>query len=51
MGALDIVLLILLGAAVCGVVARAIWRKVRHKGGCCDCSGCKDCPHNCSGKR
>ena len=40
MGPVDIAVIVVVGLAVIGVAAYLIYRKVKHKGGCCDCSSC-----------
>ena len=52
MSGVDIAVIVIVSVAVLGVAAYLIYRKVRHKGGCCDC-GSKTCPHcdKCSSKK
>lgn len=46
MGPVDIAVIVIVGVAVLGVAAYLIYRKVKGKGGCCDCSSCGgSCPH------
>lgn len=45
MGTVDIIVLCIVGAAAVGIAAYLIYRKVKHKGGCCDCGSCSSCPH------
>lgn len=48
-GAFDIVAIVLISAAVLGVIGRIIYKKVTHKGGgCCDC--CDGCCAHCRTK-
>ena len=42
MGACDIIVTVVLSVAVVGVIGWLIYKKVKHKGGCCDC-GCSSC--------
>lgn len=42
MGAFDIAVIVVISVAVVAVVASLIYKKIRHKGGACDC-GCSDC--------
>ena len=42
MGVCDIIVLILISAAVAGVTGYMIYRKIKHRGGCCNC-GCDGC--------
>ena len=50
MGAFDILVIVLVSAAVLAVIGTVIYRKIKHKGsscgcgcsGCTMCSGCKD---------
>ena len=46
----DIIVLIVISVAVVGVIGWLIYRKVKGKGGCCDC-GCNNCPACDKGKR
>ena len=50
MGACDIIVLVVISAAVVGVLGYLIYRKVKHKGGCCDC-GCSGCTACDKGKK
>ena len=45
MGAFDIAIIVVISLAVVGVIGWLIYRKVKGKGGCCDCgcSGCTAC--------
>lgn len=45
MGPFDIAIVVIISVAVVGVIGWLIYRKVKHKGGCCDCgcSGCTAC--------
>ncbi len=51
MGPFDIAVIVLVCAAFAGVCGWLIYRKVKHKGGCCGCDcGCgsfcgESCPH------
>lgn len=45
MGVVDIVVICAVGAALAGAIAYLIYRKVKHKGGCCDCQSCSGCTH------
>ncbi len=51
MGPFDIVVVVVISVAVIGVIAGIIYRKVKHKGGCCgcDCGTCNGCSH-CNGE-
>ena len=40
MSGTEIAILIVVCVAFAGAVAAIIYGKVKHKGGCCDCSGC-----------
>lgn len=41
----DIVISLLIFAAVAGVIGRGIYNRIRHKGGSCSCGGCcSGCP-------
>lgn len=40
MGAVDIAVIVIVSVAVVGVAAYLIYRKIKHKSGCCDCSSC-----------
>ena len=46
MGAVEIAIVTVVGVAFLAAVGVIIYRKVKHKGGCCDC-GCSSCP-SCS---
>lgn len=52
MGPFDIVVLVLIIAAFAAVVGTQIYKKIKHKGGGCDC-GCGSCPHcaDCGSKK
>ena len=52
MSGIDIAVIVIVSVAVLAVAAVLIYRKIKHKGGCCDC-GCKTCPHcdKCSTKK
>lgn len=44
MSPFDIVVTVLVGAAVLAVAGVGIYRKIKHKGGCsCGCEGCPSC--------
>ena len=45
MGPFDIAVVVVISVAVVGVIGWLIYRKLTHKGGCCDCgcSGCTAC--------
>lgn len=52
MGPVDIAVLVIVCVAVAAVSAYLIYRKVKHKGGGCDCGGgcegcsaCRNCAH------
>lgn len=42
MNGVDIAVIVIVGIAVLGVVGWLIYRKIKHKGGGCDC-GCGSC--------
>lgn len=42
MNPVDIAVVVIIGVVVIAVAGRLIYRKVKHKGGCCDC-GCNGC--------
>lgn len=42
MNGVDIAVIVIVGLAVIGVAAYLIYRKVKHKGGCSDCSSCNE---------
>lgn len=42
MNGVDIAVIVIVSVAVVAVVGWLIYRKVKHKGGCCDC-GCNGC--------
>lgn len=44
MNGVDIAVIVIVSVAVIGIAAWLIYRKVKHKGGCCDCGcGCNGC--------
>ncbi len=48
MNPVDIAVIVIVCVAVAAVVGYLIYRKVKHKGGCCDCSGgCSSCGGSC----
>lgn len=47
MNPVDIAVIVIVCAAVLGVVGYLIYRKIKHKGGCCDCSDCASCGGSC----
>ena len=47
---IDIAVIVIVGVAVIGVAAYLIYRKVKGKGGCCDC-GCDGCTACDKGKK
>lgn len=40
MNGVDIAVIVVVSVAVLAAVGYLIYRKVKHKGGCCDCSSC-----------
>lgn len=52
MSPFDIIVIAAVSVAFVAVVGVAIYKKVTHKGGGCDC-GCEGCPHacNCHGQK
>lgn len=44
MGAVEIAVIIAVGAAFLGVTVAFIYRKIKHRGGCCSCPDC-NCQH------
>lgn len=44
MSACDIIVIAVISVAFLAVVGVIIYKKVTHKGGCCDCGSC---PHAC----
>ena len=42
MNGFDVVVIVVISVAVAGVIGWLIYRKVKGKGGCCDC-GCSSC--------
>lgn len=50
MSVTDIVVVVLVCVAVLAAVGVIIYRKVKHKGGCCDCCDCCGCTQ-CKGKK
>lgn len=46
MNPVDIAVIVIVCVAVVGVVSYLIYRKIKHKGGCCDCGS--SCNGNCS---
>ena len=50
MGALEIILIVVCSVAVIGVIAAAIYKKVKGISCGCDC-GCANCPHACPSRR
>ena len=49
MGPVEIAAICIVGVAAVGAIGYLIYRKVKHKGACCDCGSCSDCPH-CNAK-
>ena len=45
MNGIDIVLLLLIGAALAGAVLHIVRRRKQGKGCCGDCASCSGCPH------
>ncbi len=48
MNGVDIAVIVIVCVAVVAVAGYLIYRKIKHKGGCCDCSSCSSCgacPH------
>lgn len=46
MNPVDIAVIVVVCVAVAAAIGYLIYRKVKGKGGCCDCNGsCKSCPH------
>ena len=45
MNGVDIAIVVAVAVAVVSVIGWLVYRKVKHKGGCCDCgcSGCTAC--------
>lgn len=43
MNSVDIVVTVVIAVAVVGVIGWLVYRKVKHRGGCCDCNGCTAC--------
>ena len=46
MGAVDIAVIVVVSVAVLGALGNIIYRKIKHKGACCDCGcgcGCDGC--------
>ena len=51
MNAIDIAVISVVCIAVIGVIDKLVYRKIKGKGGCCDCSSCgANCPH-CKSKK
>lgn len=51
MSPVEIVIVVVVGVAFLAAVGGIIYRKVKHKGGCCGCDcGCSDCPGCSHGK-
>ena len=50
MGACDIIVLVVISVSIVGVFGWLIYRKIKHKGGCCDC-GCDGCTACDKGKK
>lgn len=50
MNGVDIAIIVVVCAAFAAAVGFLIYRKVKHKGGCCDC-GCEHCSGNCKDKK
>lgn len=51
MGPVDIAVIVVVSVAVLCAVGYIIFRKVKHKGGCCDCEACSHCSHCCESKK
>lgn len=47
MGPVDIAVIVIVSVAVAAALGYIIYRKVKHKGGCCDCSDCSSCGGTC----
>ena len=47
MNPVDIAVIVIVCVAVVAAVGYIIFRKVKHKGGCCDCSSCSSCGGSC----
>ncbi len=43
MNGVDIAVIVIVCVAFAAAVGRLIYRKVKHKGGCCDCGSCNGC--------
>ncbi len=43
MGVADIIVIAVVGVAFLAAVGAIIYRKIKHKGGCCDCGNCSAC--------
>ncbi len=50
MGAVEIILIVICSVAVIGVIAAAIYKKVKGIPSGCDC-GCAHCPHSCPSRK
>ena len=50
MNGIDIAIVVIVSVAVIGVIGWLIYRKVKNKGGCCDC-GCGGCTACDKGKK
>ncbi|MDE6441786.1 MAG: FeoB-associated Cys-rich membrane protein [Clostridia bacterium] len=52
MSGVDIAVIVIVSVAVLAVVGWLVYRKVKHKGGCCDCGcGCNGCTMCEKGKK
>ncbi len=43
MNAFDIVVTVIIAVSALAVIGWLIYKKIKGKGGCCDCSGCTAC--------
>ena len=50
MGPCDIIVLVVISLSVVGVLSGLIYKKLKHRGGCCDC-GCSGCTACDKGKK
>ena len=47
MSGADIAVIVVVSVAFAAAVGIMIWRKLKHKGGCCDCDCCHSCSQTC----
>lgn len=47
MGPVEIIIIVVVSAAVLAVIGYSVYKKITGKGGGCDC-GCSNCPHGSS---